>query len=161
MILWQLCRRNFSSQETSLASLDRSHLKQVSDMFISRNFFQRNVNDVVISITKWLFEQPQIESIKTTSLETVDTRVLNKNKENNLRSKDKAKKSSDVFRRIQLHMSKYQVDNVHLQSIISKPTAQLFKHRFPKGGPTYRRQVVNSRHQTPQRQSFAKPETPL
>ena len=43
-----------------------------------------------------------------------------------------------------------------------KPTAQLlFKIRFPKGGPTCRRQVVNPRHQTPQRQSAAKPETPL
>ena len=43
-----------------------------------------------------------------------------------------------------------------------KPTAQLlFKIRFPKGGPTCRRQVVNPGHQTPQGQSVAKPETPL
>ena len=43
-----------------------------------------------------------------------------------------------------------------------KPTAQLlFKIRFPKGGPTCRRQVVNPRHQTPQKQSVAKPEAPL
>ena len=43
-----------------------------------------------------------------------------------------------------------------------KPTAQLlFKIRFPKGGPTCRRQEVNTRHQTPQGQSVAKPETPL
>ena len=43
-----------------------------------------------------------------------------------------------------------------------KPTAQLlFKIRFPKSGPTCRRQVVNPRHQTPQGQSVAKPETPL
>ena len=43
-----------------------------------------------------------------------------------------------------------------------KPTAQqLFKMRFPKGGPTCRMQVVNPRHQTPQGQSVAKPETPL
>ena len=43
-----------------------------------------------------------------------------------------------------------------------KPTAQLlFKNRFPKGGPTCRRQVVNPRHQTLQVQSVAKPETPL
>ena len=42
------------------------------------------------------------------------------------------------------------------------PTAQLlFRIRFPKGGPTCRRQVVNPRHQTPQGQSVAKPETPL
>ena len=43
-----------------------------------------------------------------------------------------------------------------------KPTAQLlFKIRFPNGGPTSRRQVVNPRHQTLQGQSVAKPETPL
>ena len=37
-----------------------------------------------------------------------------------------------------------------------KPTAQLlFKIRFPKGGPTCRRQVVNPRHQTPQGQGKA------
>ena len=43
-----------------------------------------------------------------------------------------------------------------------KPTAQLlFKIRFPKGGATCRRQVVNPPHQTPQGQSVAKPETPL
>ena len=43
-----------------------------------------------------------------------------------------------------------------------KPTAQLlFKIRFPKGGPTCRRQVVNPQYQTPQGQSVAKPETRL
>ena len=43
-----------------------------------------------------------------------------------------------------------------------KPTAQLlFRIRFPKGGPTCRRQVVNPLHQTSQGQSVAKPETPL
>ena len=43
-----------------------------------------------------------------------------------------------------------------------KPTAQLlFKNRFPKGGPTCRMQVVNSRHQTSQGQSVAMPENPL
>ena len=43
-----------------------------------------------------------------------------------------------------------------------KPTAQLvFKNRFPKGGATCRRQVVNPRHQTSQGQSVAKPENPL
>ena len=37
-----------------------------------------------------------------------------------------------------------------------KPTAQLvFKNRFPKGGPTCRRQVVDPRHQTSQGQSVA------
>ena len=43
-----------------------------------------------------------------------------------------------------------------------KPTAQLiFKNRFPKGGPTCRRQVVNPRHQASQGQTVAKPGTPL
>ena len=37
----------------------------------------------------------------------------------------------------------------------------LFKIRFPKGGPTCRRQMVNPRHQTPQGQSVAKPKTTL
>ena len=38
---------------------------------------------------------------------------------------------------------------------------QLFKIRFPKGGLTYRRQVVNPRNQTPQGQSVAKHEEAL
>ena len=39
-----------------------------------------------------------------------------------------------------------------------KPTAQLlFKIRFPKGGPTCRRQMVNPRHQQPQLQSLKLP----
>ena len=41
-----------------------------------------------------------------------------------------------------------------------KSTAQLL-FDIPKEGPTCRRQVVNLRHQTPQGQSVAKPETPL
>ena len=36
-----------------------------------------------------------------------------------------------------------------------------FKLDFQKNVPTYIRQVVNPRHQTPQGQSFAKPGTPL
>ena len=34
-------------------------------------------------------------------------------------------------------------------------------HYVKKGGPTCRKQVINPRHQTPQGQSVAKPETPL
>ena len=49
-----------------------------------------------------------IESMKTTSLETVSTGVLDKNKEHYLRSKGKAEKSYDVLRYIKLHMSKYE-----------------------------------------------------
>ena len=37
----------------------------------------------------------------------------------------------------------------------------LFQTTFPKSGPTCRRQVFNSRHQTSQGQSVAKPGTPL
>ena len=40
-----------------------------------------------------------------------------------------------------------------------KPT--IIQVRFPKSGPTYRGQVINPRHQTPQGQSVAKPGTPL
>ena len=62
------------------------------------------------------------------------------------------KKWYDVSRHIQLH--------VKIQYV--KPTAQLlFKSRFPKGGPTCSRQVVDPRHQTPQGQLVANPETPL
>ena len=43
--------------------------------------------------------------MKTTSMETVSTGVLDKNKEHYLRSKDKAEKSYDVLRHIQLLMS--------------------------------------------------------
>ena len=43
-----------------------------------------------------------------------------------------------------------------------KHTAQLlFKIRFPKGGPTCRRQVVNPRHQTPQVIQLVIPHTSL
>ena len=104
--------------------------------------------------------QPCVESIKTTSMETVSTGVLDKNKEHYLRSKDKAEKWYDVSRHIQLHMSKYKKWRYTIHYV--KPTAQLlFKSRFPKGEPTYRRQVVNPRQQTLQGQSVAKPETPL
>ena len=62
------------------------------------------------------------------------------------------------LRHVQLHMSKYKNRRFTLHYV--KPTAQLlFKSRFPKSGPTYRRQVVNPWHQTPQGQSVAKPET--
>ena len=61
---------------------------------------------------------------------------------------------------MQLHMSNYQ--NEDLQSIMSnlQPNARL-KDDFQNNEHTYRRQVVNSRHQTPQGQSVAKPETLL
>ena len=46
-------------------------------------------------------------------------------------------------------MSKHKKIKFIIQYV--KPTAQLlFKIRFPKGGPTCRRHVVNPRHQTPQ-----------
>ena len=81
-----------------------------------------------------------------------------KNKEHYL-SRDKAE--NDVSRHVQLHVSKYK-KTVKYTIHYVKPTAQLlYKNRFPKCGPTCRRQVVNPRHQTPQGQSVARPETPL
>ena len=44
--------------------------------------------------------------MKTTSMGTISTEVLDKNKEHFLRSKNKAQKSYDVLRHIKLHMSK-------------------------------------------------------
>ena len=94
-------------------------------------------------------------------METVSTGLLAKNKEHYLRSKDKAEKAYDVSRHIRLHMSKYKKKwrfTIHYV----KPTAQqLFKSQFSKSASTYRRQVVNPRHQTLQGQSVSKPETPL
>ena len=49
-------------------------------------------------------------------METVSTGVLDKNKERYLRSKDKAGKSYDVSRHVQLHMN---AKNEDLQSIMS------------------------------------------
>ena len=45
--------------------------------------------------------------MKTTSMETVSTVVLDKTKEHYLSSKEKAVKSYDVLRHVQLRMSKY------------------------------------------------------
>ena len=58
-----------------------------------------------------------IESMKTTFMETVSTGVLDKNKKDYLRSKDKGEKTYDVSRHIRLHMSKYK-KNEDLQSIL-------------------------------------------
>ena len=67
-------------------------MQNVQTNYCSKLDFQHN----------WL-----MESIKTTSMETVGTGVLDKNKEHYLRSKDKAEKSSDVSGHMQLHKSKY------------------------------------------------------
>ena len=45
--------------------------------------------------------------METMSMETVNTGVLDKDKERYLRSKDKAEKAYDVSRHIWLRMSKY------------------------------------------------------
>ena len=65
------------------------------------------------------------------------TGVLDKNKEHYLRCKNKAKKSYDVLRHIQLHMLKYQYNNDDLQPIMSnlQPNCCL-KVDFQKSGPT-------------------------
>ena len=57
--------------------------------------------------------------MKTTSKDTVSTGILDKDKEHYLRSKDKAEKSYDVLRHVQLHISKYKYINEDLQSIMS------------------------------------------
>ena len=58
--------------------------------------------------------------MKTTSMETVSTGVLDKSKEHYSRDEDKAKKSYDVLTHIQLPLSKYK-QNYDLQSIMSNP----------------------------------------
>ena len=104
---------------------------------------------LIYTYTRWKTMQSAIDSIKTTSMGNVSTGVLDKNKEHYSRSKDKAEKSYDVFRHMQLYMSKYKKWRFTFHYV--KYTAQRsFKSRFPKSGPTYRRQVVNPRHQTPQ-----------
>ena len=55
-------------------------------------------------------------------MENVSTGVLDENKEHYLRYKDKAKKSYDVIRDIQLHMSKYKKKNEFTIHFV-KPTA--------------------------------------
>ena len=52
-----------------------------------------------------------IGSINTTSMGNVSTGVLDKNKEHYLKCKDKAEKSYDVLRKIQLQMLKYKIWN--------------------------------------------------
>ena len=61
--------------------------------------------------------------MKTTSMETVSTGVPDKNKEHHLRSKDKAEKSYDALRHIQLHLSEIQKKRFTIHYV--KPTAQL------------------------------------
>ena len=51
--------------------------------------------------------------------------------------------------------------NEDIHSIMSNLQPNCLKVDFQKSGPIYRRQVVNPRHQTPQGQSVAKPETAL
>ena len=85
-------------------------------------------------------------------METVSTGVLDKSKEHYLRSKDKADKSHDELRHKQLYKSKY-YQKWRFAIHYVKPTAKLlFKSWFKNSGQTYRRQVVNPRHPTPQGQ---------
>ena len=66
---------------------------------------------------------------------------------------------SDIHKYICQNMNK-NIENSIFQYVKST-TQLLLTSKFPKSGLTYRRQVVNPRHQTPQGQSVAKPETPL
>ena len=100
-----------------------------------------------------------IESTKTTSMEDVSTGVLEKIK-NISEVKTKPKMIWCIKTYIIAYVKIQKKWRYTIQYV--KPTAQLvFKIRFPKDGPTCRRQVVNPRHQTSQGQSVAKPETPL
>ena len=56
---------------------------------------------------------------------------VSKNKEHYLRSKDKAEKSSDVLRHIQLHMSKYKNKDLQSNMPIPQPNGCL-KVNFQK-----------------------------
>ena len=93
-----------------------------------------------------------MKSIKTMSIENVSKGVLDKNKEHYSRCKDKAEKSYDVSRQIQVHMSKYKTKwrfTIHYV----KPTTQLLsKSLFPKIGPTYRLLHDTKRHKDNQLQ---------
>ena len=103
----------------------------------------------------------QIEIIKTTSMGNVSTGVLDQNKEHYLRRKNKAEK---IIWCIKTYIVAYVKIQKQWRFIIhyAKPTAQrLFKSRFLKSGPTYRRQVVSPRYKMPQRQLVPKPETHL
>ena len=109
---------------------------------------------------RWPFGQNK-RKYKTTSMETVSTGVLDKNKEHYSRDEDKAKKIIWCINTYTIAFVKIQTKwrfTIHYV----KPTAPLlFKRRFLKSGTTYRRQVVISRHQTPQGQSVVYPEKPL
>ena len=83
------------------------------------------------------------ENTKTTSMEDVSTGILDKNEEY-LGNTDKAKNDmmyQDIYNSICQNTKKWRYTIRY-----AKPIAQLvFKNRFPKGGPTSRRQVVNPR----------------
>ena len=68
---------------------------------------------------KWNGASPAVvESMKTTPMETVSTGLLDENKEHYQGSKDRAEKSYDVWRHIQLHMSIYKKKEENLRSIM-------------------------------------------
>ena len=141
--------------------IHRNKVRDTTSLFLKQNFllpyrwsclrlFMQNTN--IIHCQGLII----VESIKTTFMEDVSTRVHEKIK--NIYD-GKTDKWSDVSRHIIAYVKTQKIRyTIHYV----KPTAQLlFKIWFPKGGPTCRRQVVNPRHQTPQVQSVAKPETPL
>ena len=104
-----------------------------------RDVLQRSYNYVlfilyyIIHLTKQYTKCTSYKKYKDYAHGNISTGVLDKNIKHYLRCKDKAEKSYAQL---------------------------LFKSRFPTSGQTYRTQVVNPRHQTPQGQSVAKPEIP-
>ena len=71
--------------------------------------------------------------MKTTSMETVGTGVLDKNKDHWLGSNGKAKKAYDESRHIRLHMSKYKKMKIYNPLCQTySPTVVFFKSIFKK-----------------------------
>ena len=75
-----------------------------------------------------------ITSIKTMFMENVSSGVLDENKEHYLRCKDKAKKSYDVLRHIQLYMSEYK--KMKIYNLLCQPYSPTVVYKSFSSGPT-------------------------
>ena len=100
---------NECSQPASKSSWDSQDFGDISMVLKMANFRKSTGPRWVKKggVKLWADYLGLLESIKTTSMENVSTGVLDKNKEHYSRCKDKAQKSCDLSRHIQLHMSKY------------------------------------------------------
>ena len=102
LFLCLVLRREYSERTTSmiLDTLDISVAKASTAMILTPCLPWKKTSTTCVTFMLI------IESIKTTSMETVSTGVLDKNKEHYLRRKDKAEKAYDMSRHIRLHLSK-------------------------------------------------------